>query len=256
MPRRRNIPNAPLLAHLVCRAARLALLTASLGVLSGCQAIVDSTPQPRVRMIHATPDAPALDIYDSSTALAYNLGFGTLTSYIPLTSGNHTIAAATAGSKQTLISSRTTFASAAQYTILLGGATGSLQQLILPDQAQPAPAGQVSLRILDQAARPGAVDIYLIPAGQKLATLTPFLTGVAFNTNTGYLDIPNGAYTLVIVPAGTLPTSAAASYTGAQITYPSGSARTILLIDQQLAASSGLQVITAIDFDPATEASF
>jgi len=52
------------------------------------------------------------------------------------------------------------------------------------------------------------------------------------------------------VPTGTIPTSTTvATYTGAQTTYPGGSARTIILIDQQLVTTPGLQVITAADYD-------
>jgi hypothetical protein len=36
------------------------------------------------------------------------------------------------------------------------------------------------------------------------------------------------------------------------MSYPAGCARTILLIDQQPAATPGLQVITADDYDPTT----
>ena len=52
------------------------------------------------------------------------------------------------------------------------------------------------------------------------------------------------------MPTGTIPTSTTvATYTGAQTTYPGGSARTIILIDQQLVTTPGLQVITAADYD-------
>jgi hypothetical protein len=243
----------PQTRHLVRRAARLAALAAGLGILSGCQAIVNSVPQSQVRIIDASPDAPGLDIYEGSTALAYNLGFGTLTSYIPLAPGNYTIAADTAGSRQGLTSSKATFLAAAQYTVLIGNDAASLQQLILTDQSQAAPSGQISLRFIDQATQIGAVDIYLVPAGQKLTAVTPVITGVVFNTNTGYLNIPTGTYTLVMVPTGTIPNSATvATYTGSQVTYPGGSARTIILIDQQLLTTPGLQVISADDYDSPT----
>jgi hypothetical protein len=54
-----------------------------------------------------------------------------------------------------------------------------------------------------------------------------------------------------MLPAATVPAGAAVSYTGPQITYSAGSARTIILIDQPLATTPGLKVITAEDFDPA-----
>jgi len=59
-----------------------------------------------------------------------------------------------------------------------------------------------------------------------------------------------------MVPTGTISTDTAlGSYAGAQVTYPSGAARTIILIDQQLITVPGLQVITAADYDSPTATS-
>jgi hypothetical protein len=235
-------PKAPLAAFL----AAVATL-----VLTGCQAIVSSAPEAQVRVIHATPDTPGLDIYQGPNALAFNLDFGAVTSYIPLTPGIYTINADTAGTRQVLSTAKTTFSPSTQYTVLLGNSVASLQQLTLIDQNQPAPSGQIALRFVHQATRIGAVDIYLIPAGQKLSAVAPLVTGNAFGTNTGYINVPTGTYSLTMLPTGSVPLNTApASYTGPQITYSSGSARTIILIDQSVAPSSGLKVITAEDFDP------
>jgi Domain of unknown function (DUF4397) len=249
--------------HPVRRTARLTVVAALLAILSGCQAVISNAPLTQVRVIDASPDAPGLDIYQGSTALAFNLGFGTVTSYVAFTPGIYTIAADSAGTKQTLSSSKTTFAASTQYTVLVGNITGSLQQVVLTDQSQPAPAGQISLRFIDQATRVGAVDIYLIPAGQTLVAASPVVTGVVFGTNTGYLSVPTGTYTLVMYPSGTTPTGAAvpsstlpnlpiATYTGAQVTYSGGAARTFVLIDQQLLTTPGLQVVTAEDYNSPT----
>lgn len=244
----------PFTPHPVPRVIHLAALAAGLTLLTGCQAIVNSTPRAQVRIIDASPDAPGLDLYQGSSALAYNLSFGTLTSYIAFDPGAYTITADTAGSKQVLSSSKTAFGGSAQYTVLIGNPVANLQQIILTDQSQPAPTGQVALRFVDQATRTGAVDLYLVPAGQKLTAVTPLLTGVALNANTGYLNLPIGTYTLVIEPTGSARAIAsAAAYTGPQVTYSSGEARTIILIDQPLPyppnSIPAIQVITADDFD-------
>ena len=242
--------------YLVRQAARFASVAAIAGALTGCQGIVGNPSLSQVRVIDASPDAPGLDIYQGADALAYNLGFGTITSYIPIVPGTYTISANSAGTKQVLSSSKVTLGISSQYTVLIGNSAASLQQLILKDQSQPAPSGQISLRFIDQATRISAVDVYLVPAGQKLTAVTPIVTGLVFNVNTGYLNIPTGTYTLVMVPTGTVPTSeTVATYTGAQVTYTGGSARTIILIDQQLITTSGLQVITADDFDSPTATS-
>ena len=238
-------------ARLCHSTVRLAILAvAATLTLTGCQAVISSAPEAQVRVIHATPDTPGLDIYQGPNALAFNLDFGAVTSYIPLTPGTYTINADSAGSKQILSSAKATFAASTQYTVLLGNSTANLQQLTLTDQNQPAPAGQVALRFVNQATRAGAVDIYLVPAGQRVASVSPLVTGIAFGTNTGYLNVPASIYSLIMLPAATVPVGAAVSYTGPQITYPAGSARTIILIDQPLTTSSGLKVITAEDFDP------
>jgi hypothetical protein len=239
--------------HLGRTSARLvaALAVAATVTLTGCGAIVTAAPEAQVRIIHATPDTSGLDIYQGPNALAFNLGFGAVTSYIPLTPGIYTIHADTAGSRQVLSSAKATFASSTQYTVLLGNSAASLQQLTLTDQSQPAPSGQIALRFIDQATRIGATDIYLVPAGQKLTAVTPLITSAVFGTNTGYVNVPTGIYSLIMLPTGTVPASSTvAIYAGPQVTYSVGSARTIILIDQPLVTTPGLQVITAEDFDP------
>jgi hypothetical protein len=238
-------------SYFVRQAARLASAAVLLSVLSGCQA-VSNAPSSQVRVIDVSPDAPGLDLYQGSNPLAYNLGFGAVTSYVPVAPGTYTIAANSAGTRQAVASSKAALAPSGQYTVLIGDVAGNLQQLILTDQSHPALPGQVSLRFIDQATRVSAVDIYLVPASQKLTAVSPIVTGIAFGANTGYLSIPTGAYTLVMLPTGTVPASVKApTYTGTQITYPGGAVRTIVLIDQQL-PTPGLQVITAEDYDSPT----
>jgi hypothetical protein len=239
------------LFHSDHRAARFAAATVVLGVLTGCQAILSPAPEAHVRIINVTPDAPRLDLYQDANALAFNLDFGTVTSYIPLTPGTYTITANTAATRQILTSSRSTFTTSGRYTVLIGNIAANLQQMTLADQSQIAPAGQTALRFINQATRAGAVDVYLVPGGQKLNGVTPIVTGMTFGVNTGYVNIPAGTYSLAMLPSGIAPSgTTVAAYGGPQVTYSAGAARTVVLIDQPTVPSSGLQVITANDFDP------
>ena len=245
---RRKVPNV-LLMCLRARENRRALALPLLLALSGCQAVQTTTNGAQIRFIDASPDAPGLDFYTGNSALAYNLGFSYVTSYIPMDPGAYTITANTAGSRQVLSSAKATLTGASQYTVLVGNVAANLQQTILKDQTEAAPTGQIDLRFLDQATRIGAIDIYLVPAGQKFTAISPVLTNLNFPTNSGYLAVPTGAYSLVIVPAGTVPTAATvAIYTGPQVTYTAGSATTVVLVDQQLVTTPGVQVISAPDY--------
>lgn len=233
------------------QAVLLAVLALSLGVLTGCQGLVSSPSSSQVRIVDVSPDAPSLDIYQSHDALAYSLGFGTITSYVPVTPGTYTIAANSTGTAQVVSSAKDTFLPSTQYTVLIGNTATNSPQLTLKDQNQPAPSGQIALRFIGQAQRAGAVDIYLVPPGQTLADARPIATNLNLGSNTGYLNVPAGTYTTVMLPAGTIPTGTTPpSYTGTQIAYANGSARTVILIDQRQVSGYHLQIITADDYDP------
>jgi hypothetical protein len=238
--------------HLAKRFTLLAGVALLAAGLAGCQSIAGIQPVSLVRVIDASPDAPPLDLYQNSSVGLYNIGFGTVSSYIPVAAGAYTHAVFIAGTQQQLAVVRGSLATGSQYTVLAGNIAANLQLTVLQDQSTPAPPGQVALRILDQTTRDGAVDLYLLPSGSTLASLSPLVTGLSFARNTGYIEVPSGTYSIVVVASGTAPGGATSPiYTGSRAIYPSGSARTILLIDQQSPATSGLQVIRADDYDSA-----
>ncbi len=236
--------------HLARRTAGLAALAALAVSLTGCQ-VIDGTPlYTQVRIIDASPDAPDLDVYQDSTAGLYGIGFGTASSYIAVSSATYTYSVDVAGTKQQLDKVAGAFALGAQYTVLIGNVTARMQMTVLKDQSTPAPAGQVALRFLHQSTRNGPVDIYLLPPGGTLTGATPIAIGVAFGNTPVYLHAASGTYSIVAVPTGIVPSSSTSPlYTGTQIEYPSGAARTVILIDQPLVTTSGFQVIGTDDYD-------
>jgi hypothetical protein len=237
--------------HSAKYASRVCLLALSAAALSGCQGINLNSPQ--LRVIDASPDAGILDSYQDNTALAYNLVFGTVTSYVALSSGSYTLAADRAGTRQTLVAGNATLSPGKQYTAIVGNIAASMQQTILLDQSQPAPAGDIDLRFLQQATRSGAVDIYLVPRSGKPNQIA---VNQSFGANSGYLSVPAGTYAIDVVPTGTtLVSSTVTLLSGAQVDYPSGAVRTIVLIDQEIIGSQragltpGVQTIIANDAD-------
>ena len=261
---------------------RVALATLA-AVLTGCQGISREQPLSQVRVIDVSPDAPAIDIHQSSAPGLYNVAFGTVSSYISVPSGPYTHTAYTAGTRQRLAAVNSSFLDGGQYTVLTGNTAAALQMTILRDQSTPAPAGQVSLRVLNQTTRRGnAFDVYLLPAGSPLTALIPLASHAGFGTNTGYINTPSGTYSILAFASGSVPSIASPLYIGPRATYPSGAVRTLVVIDRtQPTHQSGLntpglstsglrgidspasgspasgppappslQIITANDFDP------
>jgi hypothetical protein len=236
--------------HIARRTGRLAAFAALAVMLTGCQVIDGTLLYTQVRIIDASPDAPGLDVYQNSVAGLYNIGFGTASSYIAVAPGNYTYSVDITNTRQQLASVAGAFATGAQYTVLIGNVTANLQMTILKDQSTAAPSGQVALRFLDQSTRNGPVDIYLLPASGKLIGSVPIVSDIRFGNTPIYLNVPISTYSIVVLPTGTIPSTATVPlFTGGQIEYSSGAARTIILIDQQSVATPGLQAITTSDYD-------
>ena len=222
--------------------------------MSSCGTVNGGTSSiAQLRIIDASPDAGGLDIYAGTGAIAYNLGFGTVTSYVVATPATYTLTADTAGTKTALSTVRATLANGKQYTLLISNSAASLQTQVLTDQSMPAPSGQIALRFLDQAQSVGPIDLYLVPSGSTLLKVNALKQNVAYGDNTGYLNVPTGTYTLYVVQSGTVVSATTVPlYTGGATGYPAGSARTILILDQQLTTSPAISVQTIPDYDSAT----
>lgn len=207
-------------------------------------------PAAQVRIIDTSLEAPELDVYHGASVMAYNLGFGTVSSYVSVTPGASVMSAHTAGSKRPLSSVQGSLAATGHYTVLIGGSpTGAISETLLTDQSVAAPVGLASVRVIAQARRSaGDLDVYVVRAGSTLAESRPVLTSLAFGENSDYFNVPAGAYRVIFVEAGT----AVPVYSGPTVAYASGSARTLLVLDSQRIDGQKVQVVTAEDFDPAT----
>ena len=233
-------------------AARLGAVALALVSLSGCQSIdVNSSNAAQLRMIDASSDVPGLDFYENNNAaLAYNLGFGTVTSYVPMNPGAYTISAESAGTRTTLVATSASLAAQKTYTALVGNVDANLQETILQDQNQPAPSGEIAVRFLDQATKVGAIDVYLIPSGGSLMNTAALVTNINFQGNTGYINIPAGTYAIAVVPTGTVPVSTTTTLlTGSQVGYTAGAVRTVVFIDVKVTTTPAVQAVIADDYD-------
>ncbi len=191
-----------------------------------------------------------MDVYEGSDVIAYNLGFGTVTSYVPIMPGTKTVSMDTAGTRQQLVSATALFGTSRQYTVLVSNVAADIQEQILTDQSSAAPTGEIAVRFIDEATQIGGVDIYMVPSGSRLADANPVLTDVTFPTIGGYLDVPTGSYSIVVTATGT----STALYTGNTVSYAAGAARTFVLLDQQILNKPAVNVITADDYDSPTVA--
>jgi hypothetical protein len=231
----------------------IAAAVIAMAALTGCQSM--SMNSAKLRVIDVSSNTGPVDSYQDSTALAYNLEYGTVTSYVPSVPGTSTLALDKAGTRQTLASAESALAAGKQYTEIVTGSLANMQQTTLLDQSTPAPAGQTAIRLVNEASTAGSVDVYLIPPRTRLSTLSPVATNLAVGANPGYVTVPDGTYSISVLPTSVPPSSSAKLFTGPQVEYPSGSVRTVVLIDKQpsrsepQSGSQTMQAVTATDVE-------
>jgi hypothetical protein len=231
---------------LLRRTLRLSMAAALCALLTGCQGIQMGTAQ--LRVIDASADAGALDTYGNSQGLAYSLGYGSLTSYMPTTPGQQLLTAARSSTSQTLVETSAHLLAAHQYTEIVSGSVATMQQTVLQDQTWPAPAGQIELRFFHAAIHAGAVDVYLVARNGRLAATAPIATNLSFRASTGYLVVPAGTYAIDVVPAGTVPTNTTITQlSGPQVAYDAGAVRTVVLIDAPAVTPTPAASPTAVE---------
>ena len=233
------------------RAAGAGLLGVSALGLSGCQSITADGPDAaQVRFVDASTDAPALDLYLNANGVAYNLSFGTVTSYVAAGPGEYHISANRANTGQALVNAKAALGATRQYTAVISNSVDNLQENVYPDAHAPAPAGTLAVRVLNAAASMGPVDVYLLPSGGSAAGSTPLARDLGYPGDGGYIDVPaNGSYSVEVVPAGVAPAAGNGGLlSGVSVKGSSEAVRTVVLGDAPT-GSKGLNGFVLEDFD-------
>ncbi|HEU5205257.1 MAG TPA: DUF4397 domain-containing protein [Candidatus Limnocylindrales bacterium] len=153
-----------------------------------------------VRVLHASPDAPAVDIYLDDTAVSAltNVPFTTLSEYLDVPSGDHNVKVyATGTTTDPVIDVDVTLAAGTAYTIAATDAVASITPQVLVDDPSPD-CDTAQVRVVHFSADAPAVDI--APAGA-----TPdeaVIKNLAYADASEYVALPGGTYDLEVRPAG------------------------------------------------------
>ncbi|WP_044022124.1 DUF4397 domain-containing protein [Bacillus sp. SG-1] len=150
----------------------------------------------QVRVLHAVPDAPNVDVYVNGTKALGNLAFKDISEFMALPAGKYHIDIYPAGtSVSTVISKRVTVESGKIYTLAAVGKGNKLQ--LLPFITDPfVPSGETKVRFIHLSPNAPAVDI----AVKKGDVIFP---KVSFKQATDYLGLTPMTVNLEVRAAGT-----------------------------------------------------
>jgi len=164
------------------------------------QAVVDPTTTALIRVIHAAPDAPAIDVYiDQAAAPSItNLPFANGTDgYLTIKGGAHRLTITATGDPKTVVYDGTdTYASGTATTVIAEGllADKSFGLRFTLDDLSPT-NGKSRVKVTHAISDGPAID--LATSDFK----TTLITNLAYGSSS-LIDVAPGSYDLVVVPTG------------------------------------------------------
>ena len=173
----------------------VSLLGAGL-LLVAAAAPVSAADTAMVRVLHASPDAPAVDVYLDGEKVGgplAGLEFGDLTDYVDVPAGDHAVKVCAAADATVCPIDVPTVSVAAggRYTIAATNALASIEAQVLED-ASSTQSGKALVRVVHLSADTPAVDV-LTQDGS--ATVVDAL---AYPDATDYLPLDPGSYDLKV----------------------------------------------------------
>lgn len=152
---------------------------------------------PRVRVVHASPDAPAVDVLVNGSAAFTNAPFKGITNYASLEAGTYSVDVVPTGATEPkVISANLTLDADKDYTVVAVGKLADIEPLVLVDNNAMPAAGKAHVRFVHASPDAPAVDI----AVKDGPVLFP---NVAFKGVGDYLPVDAGTYDLEVRLAGT-----------------------------------------------------
>ncbi|MGE3631558.1 MAG: DUF4397 domain-containing protein, partial [Sandaracinaceae bacterium] len=159
----------------------------------GATARLDAASQ-RLRVLHLSPDAPAVIPVLEGDALSEAIEFGESTTYVGVSAAMGQLDVTTDGTTGTsVLSAPLRFTDGRSYTAVALGRVSDLRALFFEDDREGLGAGDIRVRAIHGAPDVGEVDVYTVARDGRLA---PLVENVVFGDVSDPLDVPSGAYTL------------------------------------------------------------
>ena len=177
---------------------RLFLISAVLvlSLVLATSALADAH-EARVRVVHASPDAPAVDVWVNGSVAFSNAPFKGITDYAKLEPGTYNVQVTPTGATEpVVIDADLALETQTDYTVVAVGKPQNIEPLVLVDNNSAPAAGKAHVRFVHASPDAPAVDI-AVTGGPVL------FSNVAFKGVGDYLPVDAGTYDLEARVAGT-----------------------------------------------------
>lgn len=151
----------------------------------------------KVRAIHASPDAPAVDIWVDGNKALTNVPFKAISDYLNLPAGSHQLKVVPTGATEpAVIDATVEVEDGMAYTIIASGLLASIEPIVLTDDSPAPAAGKAHVRFVHLSPDAPAVDI-AVEGGPVV------FNNIAYGASGEYTPVDAGTYDLEARPTGT-----------------------------------------------------
>jgi hypothetical protein len=170
-------------------------------LISGCSKDDENPVNPpsgtaRVMVIHASPDAPGVDLYVDNARVDSNLTFLGNTGYVDIAAGIRMVKVTVTGTTTPVIEGPVPVTAGTVYSVFAADSAASIFPLLLVDTLTAPAAGKAHVRFVHLSPNAPAVDV-------TLENGTVVFGNRAFGEYTGFTPLDAGSYVLQVREAGT-----------------------------------------------------
>ncbi len=149
-----------------------------------------------IRLLHASPNTPAVDIYANGSPIARNLSYRQFTEYFAIPGGNYNIVVFPSGqTTNPVLSTNINIPGGSIFTVSAIGLSPDITLLPVEEPRMNIPSGKLMLRFVHLS--PNAPNVDLVMQNGVVA-----FSNVAYKGITQYIPVNPGIYTFNLNVAG------------------------------------------------------
>ncbi|MDH5255197.1 MAG: DUF4397 domain-containing protein [Gammaproteobacteria bacterium] len=198
--------------------------------------LLDMGTKSDLRVVHVSPDAPALDVVGDPSAtatpeetFASGLTYLGNTGYVSVPPETYTVRGVKTSEPNPatpLFSFLRLLSAGQRATVFATGRLATINAQVVADDIRSV-FTEGRLRLLDAAPASGTVDAYVVAAGTDINTVDPTLRNLVLTSITGYQAFAPGNYTITFTTAGTKTVLASQD-----VAATAGTVQTVILVDE------------------------
>jgi hypothetical protein len=199
---------------------------------------------PRLRALHASPDAPRVNLRVNGVQALANVDYGQGSGFVNvLESTRVEVEAIIPGGNAVVLDRRLSLDFSTDYTVLaVGEVADPIDTLVISNPAARAiAAGNLRAQVVHAAPNAPAVDVYVTAPTATLASSTPINVGaLAFGEYTGSVEVAAGDYRVRVTAAGN---PGAVVYDSGTLALPAGADLLIAAIENTGPGAMPVQLV-------------